>query len=358
MAWVLGVGVTFAEPAVGALQTLGALVHCEQAPYLYFILNEWTSLLVISIGCGVGLSVMVGMMRLLYGWAIKPVIYASVTITVGLTILVWLFSGVAEVIGLAWDCGAVTTGPVTVPVVIALGIGLASSSDREGSELDGFGIVTLASLYPVITVLLLALCLNAAKTREEIILGVCTSVAQSDISIDAALEVENPNAAWYEKSPYNEIVLGVRAVVPLIAFLLAVNNYIQKEELAKSNSNSIGTEAIELGSFRDASGGDGYTKVQVMSPTVSVDNSPAIVAVGEPQTTEMIATEVQDEEEESTSRYRIGTGSVDSNTETSLLSVSPRSNAPVEGLEDSSNDKKTELGDEINMQPPPTAGEF
>ena len=51
-------------------------------------------------------------------------------------------------IGLAWDCGAVTTGPVTVPLVLALGIGVANAGGQTGKEskLQGFGIVTLASL--------------------------------------------------------------------------------------------------------------------------------------------------------------------------------------------------------------------
>ena len=60
-------------------------------------------------------------------------------------------------IGLAWDCGAVTTGPVTVPLVLSLGIGIAASAGKGDSELSGFGIVTLASLFPIIGVFLLAL---------------------------------------------------------------------------------------------------------------------------------------------------------------------------------------------------------
>ena len=62
-------------------------------------------------------------------------------------------------IGLAWDCGAVTTGPVTVPLVLALGIGVANAGGQTGKEskLQGFGIVTLASLNPILAVLLLAI---------------------------------------------------------------------------------------------------------------------------------------------------------------------------------------------------------
>lgn len=256
VAWVLGVGVTFAEPAIGALQTLGTLVHCDKAPYLYVLLNEWTLSLVMSIGAGVGIAAMIGMLRLLNSWSIKPVIYLSVGITLGLSLFVW-FSGVAEILGLAWDCGAVTTGPVTVPVVIALGIGLASTSGKE-DPLSGFGIVTLASLYPINTVLLLGLYLETIFTPEQIIEQTCSKLAEVEVTLDTALESADPDAAWFERSPYNEIVLGVRAVVPLIGFLMSLSKYIERQEAARNNA----VDGVDLGLLRS---GDksGYTKVKL-----------------------------------------------------------------------------------------------
>jgi hypothetical protein len=67
-----------------------------------------------------------------------------------------LDSNLSSIVGLAWDCGGVTTGPVTVPLVLALGIGVASSGGKGDSSLSGFGIVTLASIFPVVAVLGLA----------------------------------------------------------------------------------------------------------------------------------------------------------------------------------------------------------
>jgi len=63
----------------------------------------------------------------------------------------------AKALGLAWDTGAVTTGPVTVPLALSLGIGIAAAAGKGDSGLSGFGIVTLASLFPVGGVLLLLL---------------------------------------------------------------------------------------------------------------------------------------------------------------------------------------------------------
>ena len=62
-----------------------------------------------------------------------------------------------HVLGLAWDCGAVTTGPVTVPLVLALGIGVCRIVSTGGSSNTGFGVVTLASLFPILAVMCYAL---------------------------------------------------------------------------------------------------------------------------------------------------------------------------------------------------------
>ena len=73
-------------------------------------------------------------------------------------------------IGLAWDCGALTTGPVTVPMVLALGLGVAKHHSRPGEFFDpsGFGIVAMASMYPILSVEILAL-IVLSKSKEEII---------------------------------------------------------------------------------------------------------------------------------------------------------------------------------------------
>ena len=79
------------------------------------------------------------------------------------------------------------------------------------------------------TVLLLAVTVSKIIPREQIILDVCTGLKQTELTLEAALEPEDPLAPWHEKSPYKEVVLGVRAVVPLIGFLMATNNYIQRK---------------------------------------------------------------------------------------------------------------------------------
>jgi hypothetical protein len=153
---LLGIGVTFAEPAIGALKAAGQNVSVEQAPYLYALLNDWSDILVLVVGASVGLAAVLGTLRFIYGWSLKPLIYATLAPALALTLFATTDSELQKVIGLAWDCGAVTTGPVTVPLVLSLGIGIAASAGKGDSELSGFGIVTLASLFPIIGVFLLA----------------------------------------------------------------------------------------------------------------------------------------------------------------------------------------------------------
>ena len=218
---LLGIGVTFAEPAIGALKAAGENVSVEQAPYLYALLNEWSDTLVLVVGFSVGLAAVLGTLRFLYGWSLKPMIYASLAPVLTLTIYSAFDPEMEKIIGLAWDCGAVTTGPVTVPLVLSLGIGIAAAAGKGDSGLSGFGIVTLASLFPITGVLLLALYVSFTQSPAEII-----EVAKQGAAAAQAME-----PAWYERSPGEEIILGVRAILPLVVFLFLVLRLILKEKL-------------------------------------------------------------------------------------------------------------------------------
>jgi len=218
---LLGIGVTFAEPAIGALKAAGANVVVEQAPYLYALLNDWSEVLVLVVGASVGLAAALGTLRFLYGWSLKPLIYAALLPVLALTLFGAFDPELQKVLGLAWDCGAVTTGPVTVPLVLSLGIGIAAAAGKGDSGLSGFGIVTLASLFPIIGVLLLSLYLSYSVTPQEII----------ETARQAAAAAQSVDPAWYERSPGAEIVLGVRAILPLVLFLFLVLKVVLKEKL-------------------------------------------------------------------------------------------------------------------------------
>ena len=219
IAFMLGVGVTFAEPAIGALQTAGQLIAVQTAPYLYTLLNDWSGALVLVVGCGVGLAAVLGTLRLIYGWSLKPMIYLTLVPALGLSLYVSTHPELQKVLGLAWDCGAVTTGPVTVPLVLSLGIGIASATGKGNATLSGFGIVTLASLFPVIGVLALAIYVASSVPVESIILAATTG---SHVTA---------TQTWYESTPGREIALGVRAILPLVVFLYLVMKLMLAEKI-------------------------------------------------------------------------------------------------------------------------------
>ena len=218
---ILGVGVTFAEPAIGALQAFGASVDVTRAPYLYELLNNWTLPLVLMVGGGVGIAAILGTIRFVRGWSLKPMIYAALLPVVILTIYAWFDPNLKSILGLAWDCGAVTTGPVTVPLVLSLGIGIANAAGKGDSSLSGFGVVTMASLFPILAVLLLAIFVSFSISPEEIVAN--AAVAGQSASSE-------PLTIW-QKTPLVETVLGVRAILPLVLFLMFVLFVVLKSKL-------------------------------------------------------------------------------------------------------------------------------
>lgn len=217
---ILGVGVTFAEPAIGALQAFGASVDVTKAPYLYELLNHWTMPLVIIVGVGVGVAAILGTIRFVKGWSLKPMIFSAMIPVLVLTAYAWSNPDLRSVLGLAWDCGAVTTGPVTVPLVLSLGIGIANAAGKGNSSLSGFGVVTMASLFPILAVLSLAIYVSFQITPDEIIKAASMQNTLTHASI----------SIW-EKTPIVEIVLGVRAILPLVLFLMFVLFVILKSQL-------------------------------------------------------------------------------------------------------------------------------
>jgi hypothetical protein len=233
--FLLGIGVTFAEPAIGALKTAGSIVDVTKAPYLYTLLNEWSGTLILIVGMGVGLAAVLGTLRFIYGWSLKPFIYCTMIPTLGLTLYIMSDPELSKVLGLAWDCGAVTTGPVTVPLVLSLGIGIASSAGKGRSSLSGFGIVTLASLFPIIGVMMLAIFVSSTNSVDSII----ASASQ----IDNVARIY----AWHELTPWLEMILGVRAIVPLVLFLIFVLYFILNEKIKNKLMTTYGISLCVIG---------------------------------------------------------------------------------------------------------------
>jgi len=155
--FILGMGATFAEPAVGILKAAGYSVKAWDAPLLFLLLNRCSQQLVYAVGVGVGLAVVVGMLRFMYSWSLKTLLYIIMPVALGFSLWAAFEPNMIFLTGVAWDCGGVTTGPVTVPLVLALGIGICRVVGSASSGASGFGVVTLASALPILTVMSLGL---------------------------------------------------------------------------------------------------------------------------------------------------------------------------------------------------------
>ncbi|MEG3619193.1 DUF1538 domain-containing protein [Magnetovibrio sp. PR-2] len=235
IAFLLGIGVTFAEPAIGALKAAGAIVNVQSAPYLYTLLNDWAEVLVLGVGIGVGAAAIVGTLRFLYDWSLKPLIYLTLIPTIGLTFFISLDPELSKTLGLAWDCGAVTTGPVTVPLVLSLGIGIAAAAGKGGDGMSGFGIVTLASLFPILVVMGLSVYVHQSTTPADIIAAAQLSNGTADTT------------PWFDQTPWVETIAGLRAIVPLVIFLFLVLTFVLKEKLPHPGKISYGITLSVIG---------------------------------------------------------------------------------------------------------------
>jgi hypothetical protein len=237
---ILGVGVTFAEPAIGALQAFGGSVNVKTAPYLFELLNNWTLQLVLIVGGGVGLAAILGTLRFVKGWSLKPIIYLTFIPISVLSAYCWFDPNLRSILGLAWDCGAVTTGPVTVPLVLSLGIGIANAAGKGDSSMSGFGVVTIASLFPILAVLCLAIFVSLTISPEQIIDAAIASKALA--ASQAAVE-----PSIWDQTPLVEIVLGVRAILPLVLFLMFVLFIVLRSTLPNKMITTYGLTLSILG---------------------------------------------------------------------------------------------------------------
>ncbi len=148
--FALGFSTTVAEPALVAVADEAARIASESnlLPPGQVVRDNYALGLRLSVAFSVGFAILIGVLRILKGW---PLYY----LIIGGYVLVMLMTIVApqEIIGIAYDAGGVTTSTITVPLVTALGVGLASVIRGRSPLLDGFGLIAFASLLPIIFVM-------------------------------------------------------------------------------------------------------------------------------------------------------------------------------------------------------------
>jgi hypothetical protein len=150
-AFGLGFGTTIAEPALIAVSQEAAAVMASAGAIAAGAESEeaYADALRYTVAASVGTSLVIGVLRILKGWPVHWLIIAGY-------VLVVLLTAVApqQIVGIAYDSGGVTTSTITVPLVTALGVGLASVIAGRNPMVEGFGLIAFASLLPIIFVLL------------------------------------------------------------------------------------------------------------------------------------------------------------------------------------------------------------
>jgi hypothetical protein len=146
--FLLGFSTTIAEPALIAVAKEAAEIAVESNLIESEIESKYAFGLRLSVAISVGLAILIGIWRIIKGWAVYYLIIGGYLIVIVMT----LFAP-EEIIGIAYDAGGVTTSTITVPLVTALGVGLATVIEGRSPLTDGFGLIAFASLLPMMFVM-------------------------------------------------------------------------------------------------------------------------------------------------------------------------------------------------------------
>ena len=149
-AFLLGFGTTVAEPALIAVANEAAIVAADGGMIENNALAQasYADGLRFTVALSVGIAIVIGVFRIIKGW---PIHFFIIGGYIGVVIMTAFAP--KEIIGIAYDSGGVTTSTITVPLVTALGVGLASSIKGRNPMVDGFGLIAFASLTPMIFVM-------------------------------------------------------------------------------------------------------------------------------------------------------------------------------------------------------------
>ena len=228
MYWVLffgfliGFGTTIAEPALAVIADKAASISSGRID---------ATILRLVVAGSVGFAIFLGVFRIYKGHPIHYYIITGYIAVVGVT-----FFAPQEIIGLAYDLGGVTTSTVTVPLVAALGIGLASSIKGRNPVVDGFGLIAFASLTPMIFVQIYGIAVYNLVDAKE----VAEVVVQATVSSTADISIES-------------VVIGLVAVVKDVAPILLIILFFQygviKKKIEKIKTVLLGFLLVIIGLY-------------------------------------------------------------------------------------------------------------
>lgn len=153
-------------PLIVIVSFIVGLMVTISEPDLTVLANQIPSIpnftLIVSVGVGVGVFLVIAMLRILFAIKLRTLLIIFYIIVFGLSFLVS-----PQFLAVSFDSGGVTTGPMTVPFIMALGVGVASIRSDSKAEGDSFGLVSLCSVGPILSVMILGLVFGAGESAYE-----------------------------------------------------------------------------------------------------------------------------------------------------------------------------------------------
>ncbi|MEA2019684.1 MAG: DUF1538 domain-containing protein [Campylobacterota bacterium] len=220
--FMIGFGTTIAEPALAVIADKAASISSGRID---------ANMLRYVVAGSVGFAILLGVYRIIKGHPIHYYIITGYIAVVSVT-----FFAPKEIIGLAYDLGGVTTSTVTVPLVAALGIGLASTIKGRNPMIDGFGLIAFASLTPMIFVQVYGIYVyNFVEATE-----VAKVVVEANVSQATVITIESITTG---------ILAVVRDVLPILAIIFFFQYGILKKKIDNLKTVLIGFILVILGLY-------------------------------------------------------------------------------------------------------------
>ena len=220
--FMIGFGTTIAEPALTVIAEKAAAISSGR-------IDANTLRYVVAVS--VGLAILLGVYRIIKGHPIHYYIIAGYVAVVTVT-----FAAPSEIIGLAYDLGGVTTSTVTVPLVAALGIGLASTIKGRNPIIDGFGLIAFASLTPMIFVQIYGIFVyNFVEAKD-----VAAVIVEAKVSVSTTVTV---------MSVTHGIIAVIKDVIPILAIILFFQYGILKKKIDNLKTVIVGFILVILGLY-------------------------------------------------------------------------------------------------------------
>ncbi|MGB5506083.1 MAG: DUF1538 domain-containing protein [Sulfurovum sp.] len=225
-AFTIGFSTTVAEPALIAIADKAAVISDGRVDAFF---------LRMTVAFSVGFAIALGTYRILVGHPIQYYIISGYIIVVVIT-----FFAPREIIGLAYDSGGVTTSTVTVPLVAALGIGLASSIKGRNPAIDGFGLIAFASLMPMIFVQAYGILVYSTSATATKAVEVATKVVEKGKAV--AYHFDWMNIFW-------ELINTILDVIPILTVIFFFQYLVIRKSVAHLHKIIVGIILVILGLY-------------------------------------------------------------------------------------------------------------